>query len=56
MSAEALDIPTLSIVMLCTPKPDVAQSVARVLRNKNPSVEPLVIDFLEKKSIWANFW
>jgi hypothetical protein len=34
----------------------VVQSVARVLRSKNPSAHPIVVDILDRTSIWRNAW
>ena len=45
MAAEALDIKTLSTLILATPKTDIVQAVGRILRIKHE--QPLVIDFLD---------
>jgi superfamily II DNA or RNA helicase len=56
MCSEAIDIPTLSIVVLATPRQDVRQSVARGMRTKSAAVEPLIVDVLDKRSMWIRFW
>ena len=45
MAAEALDIKTLTTLVLTTPKTDVEQAVGRILRVKHSS--PLVIDIID---------
>ena len=45
MAAEALDIKTLSTLILATPKTDIVQAVGRILRIKHE--QPLIIDFLD---------
>lgn len=56
MAAEALDVPSLSIVVLLTPKPNVVQSVARVMRGRGAAHAPLIVDVLDQYSMWHNFW
>jgi hypothetical protein len=56
MCSEALDIPTLSIVVLATPKPDVRQAVARAMRIKSAAIQPLIVDILDRRSMWIRFW
>ena len=48
MAAEALDIKTLTTLIMATPKTDIEQSVGRILREKHSS--PIVVDIIDKKS------
>lgn len=52
MAAEALDIKNLSILVLCTPKTDVIQSVGRILRTSHD--EPLIIDVQDAHQVFKN--
>lgn len=52
MAAEALDIKTLTSLILATPKTDIVQAVGRILREKH--AEPLVIDIVDVHSIFQN--
>ena len=54
MAAEALDIKTLTSLVLATPKTDVEQAVGRILRVKHSS--PLIIDILDQHDIFKNQW
>lgn len=54
MAAEALDIKNLSILVLCTPKTDVVQSVGRILRTKHN--EPLIVDIVDAQPVFKNQW
>ena len=45
MASEALDIKTLSTLVMATPKTDVTQSIGRILRTKHTN--PLVIDIVD---------
>ena len=54
MAAEALDIKSLSILALCTPKTDVIQSVGRILRTKHS--DPLILDFVDAHPVFRNQW
>jgi superfamily II DNA or RNA helicase len=55
MAAEALDIKTLSTLIMATPKTDITQSVGRILRDKNRSA-PLIVDFIDYHQIFKNQW
>ena len=46
MAAEALDIPSLTTLILATPKSDIVQSVGRILRMKH--THPLIIDIIDQ--------
>jgi superfamily II DNA or RNA helicase len=52
MAEEALDIKTLSCLIMATPKTDVTQAVGRILRVKHD--EPLVIDIVDQHDIFKN--
>lgn len=54
MAAEALDIKTLSTLIMATPKTDITQSVGRILRVKNNN--PIIIDIIDNHSIFQNQW
>jgi len=52
MAEEALDIKTLTTLVLATPKTDVTQAVGRILREKHE--RPLVVDVLDDHGIFCN--
>jgi len=54
MAAEALDIKTLSILVLATPKTDIVQSVGRILRMKHE--RPIVVDLVDSHDLFQNQW
>jgi superfamily II DNA or RNA helicase len=54
MAAEALDIKTLSSLIMVTPKTDIIQSVGRILRVKHEN--PIVVDIVDKHDIFQNQW
>jgi len=54
MAAEALDIKTLTTLVLATPKTDVEQAVGRILRVKDNN--PLIIDIIDQHVIFKNQW
>ena len=54
MAAEALDIKTLSTLVMVTPKTDIIQSVGRILRVKHEN--PIVVDIVDKHDIFQNQW
>ena len=54
MAAEALDIKTLTTLVMATPKTDVEQAVGRILRVKHSS--PLIIDIIDQHTIFKNQW
>ena len=47
MAAEALDIPTLSVLFMVSPKTDIVQTVGRILRIKRTDMRPLIYDFVD---------
>ena len=54
MAAEALDIKSLSTLILATPRTDITQAVGRILRIKHK--RPLVIDIVDSHSVFKNQW
>ena len=54
MAAEALDIKSLSTLVLATPKTDIVQAVGRILRTKHS--QPLVIDIIDQHSLFKKQW
>ena len=54
MAAEALDIKTLSILLMATPKTDITQSVGRILRVRHDN--PVVVDIVDRHDIFQNQW
>lgn len=54
MAAEALDIKTLSILVMITPKTDITQSVGRILRVKHE--KPIIVDIIDPHDIFQNQW
>ena len=54
MAAEALDIKTLTTLILATPKTDVTQAVGRILRVKHK--QPLVVDIIDKHNVFFRQW
>jgi superfamily II DNA or RNA helicase len=54
MAAEALDIKTLTTLIMATPKTDIEQSVGRILREKHSS--PIVVDIIDSHTLFQNQW
>ena len=54
MAAEALDIKTLSTLVMVTPKTDITQSVGRILRVKHDN--PIIVDIIDSHDIFQNQW
>lgn len=54
MAAEALDIKTLSTLVMATPKTDIEQSVGRILREKHAN--PIVVDIIDSHDLFKNQW
>ena len=54
MAEEALDIKTLSTLILATPKTDVTQAVGRILRIKHD--KPIVLDIVDQHAVFQNQW
>jgi len=54
MAAEALDIKTLSTLVMVTPKTDITQSVGRILRVKHEN--PIIVDIVDFHDLFENQW
>jgi superfamily II DNA or RNA helicase len=54
MAAEALDIKTLSTLVMVTPKTDITQSVGRILRVKGNN--PIVVDIVDSHDLFQKQW
>lgn len=52
MAAEALDIKSLSTLVMVTPKTDIIQSVGRILRVKHEN--PIIVDIVDRHDIFQN--
>ena len=54
MAAEALDIKTLTTLIMATPKTDIEQSVGRILREKHS--QPIVVDIIDSHDPFQKQW
>lgn len=54
MCSEGLDIPTLTTLVMVTPKTEIEQTIGRILRTKHSS--PLVVDILDSHEPFRNQW
>lgn len=54
MAAEALDIKTLSTLIMVTPKTDITQSVGRILRVKGNN--PIIVDIVDSHDLFQKQW
>jgi len=54
MASEALDIKTLSILLMASPKTDIIQSVGRILRVKHEN--PVVVDIVDRHELFQHQW
>jgi superfamily II DNA or RNA helicase len=54
MASEALDIKTLTTLIMATPKTDIEQSVGRILREKHS--HPVVVDIIDEHGMFQNQW
>ena len=54
MASEALDIKTLTTLIMATSKTDIRQSVGRILREKHS--DPIIVDIIDTHGIFANQW
>ena len=54
MAEEALDIKTLTTLVMCTPKTNVTQAVGRILRVKH--AQPLVVDIVDVHPTFVSQW
>jgi superfamily II DNA or RNA helicase len=53
MAAEGMDIPSLNTLILASPKSKITQAVGRIIRKKHVDVSPLVVDLVDKFSIFS---
>ena len=53
MAEEALDIKSLTTIVMATPKKDVRQAVGRIMRAKS---DKLVIDFIDQHDNFKRHW
>ena len=53
MAEEALDIKSLTTILMATPKKDVRQSVGRIMRS---SGDKLVVDIIDTHSNFQRYW
>lgn len=54
MASEALDIKSLTTLIMATPKTDIEQSVGRILREKHSN--PIVVDIIDTHDLFKNQW
>ena len=54
MASEALDIKTLTTLIMATPKTDIEQAVGRILRQKHGS--PVVVDIIDQHEMFVRQW
>ena len=54
MASEALDIKTLTTLIMATPKTDIEQSVGRILRQKHTN--PIVVDIIDRHEPFVRQW
>ena len=54
MAKEGLDIPSLNGLILATPISDIIQSIGRIDRIKHCDIVPLIVDIVDKFSIYEN--
>ena len=54
MAAEALEIKTLSTLIMATTKTDITQSVGRILRTKHN--QPIVVDIIDQHDMYQKQW
>ena len=54
MANEGLDIEALNTLILASPKSDIVQSCGRILRKSHGTVEPIIVDMVDKFSVFGN--
>ena len=54
MASEGLDIPTLNTLIMATPRREVEQSIGRIIRKTDHTVQPLIIDIVDLLPCFAN--
>ena len=47
MASEGLDIPALNTLIMATPRREVEQSIGRIIRKNDHTVQPLIIDIVD---------
>jgi len=52
--AEGVDIASLDTLLLCTPRKDIVQVTGRILRKHSSKKTPLVVDFVDRQSVFKN--
>lgn len=55
MAKEGLDIPELDVLVMATPKQDVAQPIGRILRSMAGKKKPVVLDFVDEAGLLVGF-
>jgi len=53
---EGLDIPSLNVEFLITPKTDVVQTIGRVLRAKHAYADPIIYDIVDSHEVFQRQW
>lgn len=53
---EGLDIPSLNVEFLITPKTDVVQTIGRVLRAKHAFADPIIYDIVDSHEVFQRQW
>jgi superfamily II DNA or RNA helicase len=54
MASEGLDIPTLNTLIMATPRREVEQSIGRIIRKSDHTVQPLIIDIVDMLGCFVN--
>jgi superfamily II DNA or RNA helicase len=54
MASEGLDIPTLNTLIMTTPRREVEQSIGRIIRRTDHSVQPLIVDIVDMLPCFVN--
>lgn len=53
-SSEGLDLPQLNTLILATPRSNIKQSLGRIMRRPDHAIQPLVIDLVERYSLFLH--
>ena len=54
MASEGLDIPTLNTLIMTTPRREVEQSIGRIIRKADHTVQPLIVDIVDMLPCFVN--
>jgi superfamily II DNA or RNA helicase len=54
MASEGLDIPTLNTLIMTTPRREVEQSIGRIIRRSDHTVQPLIVDIVDMLPCFVN--